>query len=93
VTSAKTRLERSFDPHVVREMKATMERDISVGGSDLGAQAIRAGLVDEIQMFLSPVVVGGGTRALPDDVRLDLELLEERRFDNGTVYVRYRSGS
>ena len=93
VTSAKTRLERSFDPDMVREMKASVERDLSVGGSDLAAQAIRAGLVDEIQLFLSPVVVGGGTRALPDDVRLDLELLEERRFDNGTVYVRYRSGS
>lgn len=93
VTSAKTRLERSFDPDAVREMKASVERGLSVGGPDLAAQAIRAGLVDEIQLFLSPVVVGGGTRALPDDVRLDLELLEERRFDNGTVYVRYRSGS
>jgi dihydrofolate reductase len=91
VTSARTRLERSFDPDVVREMKATMERDFSVGGPDLAAQAIRAGLVDEIQLFLSPVVVGGGTRALPDDVRLDLELLDERRFGNGTVFVRYRS--
>ncbi len=93
VTSAKTRLERSFDADVVREMKASMERDISVGGPDLAAQAIRAGLVDEIQLFLSPVVVGGGTRALPDDVRLDLDLLDERRFDNGAVYVRYRIGS
>lgn len=93
VTSARTRLERSFDPDVVREMKSSVERDISVGGPDLAAQAIRAGLVDEIQLFLSPVVVGGGTRALPDGVRLDLELREERRFDNGTVYVRYRSGS
>ena len=74
-------------------MKASAEQDISVGGPDLAAQAIRAGLVDEIQLFLSPVVVGGGTRALPDDVRLDLELLDERRFGNGTVLVRYRSGS
>ena len=93
VTSAKTRLERSFDADAVREMKASAERDISVGGPDLAAQAIRAGLVDEIQLFLSPVVVGGGTRALPDGVRLDLELLEERRFGNGTVLVRYRSGT
>ena len=91
VTSARTRLERSFDPDVVRETKSTMDRDLSVGGPDLAAQAIRAGLVDEIQLFLSPVVVGGGTRALPDDVRLDLELLDERRFGNGTVFVRYRS--
>ena len=66
VSSAKTRLERSFDPDVVREMKASAARDLSVGGPDLAAQAIRAGLVDEIQLFLSPVVVGGGTRALPD---------------------------
>ena len=92
VASARTRLERSFDPDAVREMKASAERDISVGGPDLAAQAIRAGLVDEIQLFLSPVVVGGGTRALPDDVHLGLELLDERRFGNGTVHVRYRSG-
>jgi dihydrofolate reductase len=92
-SSARTRLERTFDPEVVRQMKASAARDISVGGPDLAAQAIRAGLVDEVQLFLSPVVVGGGTRALPDDVHLDLELLEERRFGNGTVHVRYRSGS
>lgn len=92
VTSAKTRLERSFDPDEIREMKTSAERDLSVGGPDLAAQAFRAGLVDEIQLFLAPVVVGGGTRALPGEVRLDLELLEERRFGNGTVYVRYRSG-
>lgn len=92
VTSAKTRLERSFDPGEIREMKTSAERDLSVGGPDLAAQAFRAGLVDEIQLFLAPVVVGGGTRALPGEVRLDLELLEERRFGNGTVYVRYRSG-
>ena len=93
VGSAKTQLERSFDPDAVREMKASEERDISVGGPDLAGQAIRAGLVDEIQLYLSPVVVGGGTRALPDDVRLDLELLDERRFGNGVVHVRYRIGS
>lgn len=93
VDSAKTRLERSFDPDVIRGMKASAERDISVGGPDLAGQAIRAGLVDEIQLYLSPVVVGGGTRALPDGVRLDLELLDERRFGNGVVHVRYRNGS
>ena len=92
VTTAKTRLERSFDPDAIRAMKTSAERDLSVGGPDLAAQAFRAGLVDEIQLFLAPVVVGGGTRALPGEVRLDLELLEERRFGNGTVYVRYRSG-
>jgi riboflavin biosynthesis pyrimidine reductase len=74
-------------------MKASAERDLSVGGPDLAAQAIRAGLVDEIQLFLSPVVVGGGTRALPDDVHLDLELQDERRFGNGVVHVSYRGGS
>jgi dihydrofolate reductase len=93
VSSAKTRLERSFDPDAVRQMKSSVERDISVGGPDLAAQAIRAGLVDEIQLFVSPVAVGGGTQALPDDVHLDLQLLDERRFGNGTVHVRYRSGS
>jgi len=92
VTTAKTRLERSFDPDAIRAMKTSAERDLSVGGPDLAAQAFRAGLVDEIQLFLAPVVVGGGTRALPGEVRLDLELREERRFGNGTVYVRYRSG-
>lgn len=91
VSSARTRIERNFDPDVVRRMKAEVERDISVGGPELAGQAIRAGLVDEIQLFLSPVVVGGGTRALPDDVRVDLELLDERRFDKGVVYLRYRT--
>lgn len=91
VSSARTRIERSFDPDVIRRMKLEAERDISVGGPELAAQAIRAGLVDEIQLFLSPVVVGGGTRALPNDVRVDLELLEERRFDNGVVHLRYRT--
>jgi dihydrofolate reductase len=91
VSSARTRIERSFDPDAVRQMKAEAERDISVGGPELAGQAIRAGLVDEIQLFLSPVVVSGGTRALPNDVRVDLELLAERRFDNGVVYLRYRT--
>lgn len=91
VSSARTRIERNFDPDVVRRMKAEVERDISVGGPELAGQAIRAGLVDEIQLFLSPVVVGGGTRALPDDFRVDLELLDERRFDKGVVYLRYRT--
>jgi dihydrofolate reductase len=91
VTSAKTRIERDFDPEAVRQMKATAGRDISVGGPDLAAQAIRSGLVDELHLFLTPIVVGGGKRSLPDDVRLKLELLDERRFGNGVVRLHYRT--
>jgi dihydrofolate reductase len=91
VSSERTRIERSFDPEAIREMKAAADRDVSVGGPTLAAHAIRAGLVDEIGLFLTPIVVGGGTRALPDDVRLPLELLDERRFGNGVAYLRYRT--
>jgi len=90
VSSARTRIERSFEPEIVREMKATADRDLWIGGPNLAAQALRAGLVDEVSLFLAPVIVGGGTPALPDGVRVDLELMDERRFDNGFVYVRYR---
>jgi dihydrofolate reductase len=90
VSSSRTRIERSFDPTAVREMKATAERDLSIGGPHLAAEALRAGLVDEISLFLAPVIVGGGTRALPGGLRLDLELVDERRFDNGFVFVRHR---
>jgi dihydrofolate reductase len=76
---------------VIRQMKAREGRDITVGGPDLAAQAIRARLVDELQLFLSPIVVGGGTHWLPDDLRVQLELLDERRFGNGVVHVRYRT--
>ena len=93
VASEKTRIERSFDADAIRQMKASADRDISVGGPTLAAEAIRVGLVDEIRLFLAPAVVGGGTRALPDDVRLKLELLDERRFDNGTVHLHYRTAS
>jgi dihydrofolate reductase len=89
VTTARTRLERAFDPADVRRMVDESERDVSVGGPTLAAHALRAGLVGEVRLFLSPVVVGGGTRALPDGVRLDLRLLDERRFANGVVYLRY----
>jgi dihydrofolate reductase len=89
-SSARTRIERELDPEAVRQMKAAAERDISVGGPELAGQAMKAGLVDECQLFLTPVVVGGGNRFLPDDVRLQLELLDERRFGNGVVYLRYR---
>ena len=92
VTSAKTRIEREFDPEAVRQLKTTARLDLTVGGAELAAQAIEAGLVDEYQLFLLPVVVGGGKRSLPvSDVRLNLELLDERRFRNGTVYLHYRT--
>jgi len=88
--TARTRIERDFDPETVRQLKASAERDITVGGPDLAAQAIRDGLVDELQLFVAPAVVGGGKRSLPDHVRLKLELLDERRFGSGVVYLRYR---
>jgi dihydrofolate reductase len=89
-SSEKTWIERDFDPDAVRQLKAEAESDVTVGGPDLAGQAIKAGLVDEYRSFLNPVVVGGGTRALPSDFRLNLELLEERRFTNGVVYLRYQ---
>ncbi len=91
VSSARTRIERAFDPDAVRQMKASAERDITIGGPDLAAQAIDAGLIDEFHQFLSPIVVGGGNHSLPDDVRWELELLDERRFGNGVVHLGYRT--
>ena len=88
--TARSRIEREFDPNAVRAMKNTLERDITIGGPDLAAQAFRAGLVDQCQLFLTPVLVGGGKRALPQEVRLDLDLVTERRFDSGVVYLDYR---
>ncbi len=90
-SSASTRIERDFDPDAVRQLKTQAERDITVGGPDLAAQAIKTGLVDEFHLFLVPIVVGGGNQALPDHVRLKLELLDERRFGNGVVRLHYRS--
>ena len=90
VSSARTRIERNFDPEAVRRMKSA-GHDISVGGPDLAAQAIEAGLVDEYHVFVVPYVAGGGTRFLPDTVRLELELLAERRFGNGMVHLHYRT--
>ena len=81
---------RDFDPEAVRRMKAAARRDISVGGPDLAAQAIEAGLVDECHLFLTPIVVGGGKRSFPRDLHQKLELLEERRFGSGTVHLHYR---
>jgi dihydrofolate reductase len=89
VSSARTRIEREFDPEAVRQLKAAAGQDLSVGGPKLAAQAFRAGLVDQCHLFLTPVVVGDGTRSLPDHVRLELELLDERRFRNGTVHLHY----
>jgi dihydrofolate reductase len=93
VSTARTRIERAFDPEAVRRMKATSARDILVGGPELAAHTFEAGLVDECQLFLTPVVVGGGKRALPDNVRMKLELLDERRFGSGVVYLRYRTST
>jgi dihydrofolate reductase len=91
VSTARTRIERDFDPEAVRQLKAAAERDITVGGPDLAAQAFEAGLVDELHLFVVPIVVGGGKQSLPDNVRQELELLDERRFGRGIVYLRYRT--
>jgi dihydrofolate reductase len=90
-TSAKTHVERKFDPRVIQEMKSSQERDITVGGPNLAAQAFQAGLVDECQLFLMPVVLGGGKPSLPSDVGLEVELLSERRFRSGVVFLHYRT--
>ncbi|HEY7094652.1 MAG TPA: dihydrofolate reductase family protein [Ktedonobacterales bacterium] len=90
-TSARTRIVCDFDPEAIRQMKENVERDISMGGPDLAAQALKAGLVDEIHLFFTPIIVGGGTQALPDHVRLKLELLDERRFSSGVVHLHYRT--
>jgi dihydrofolate reductase len=91
VSSARTRIERVFDPDAIRRLKATAAVDVSIGGPELAAHALEAGLVDECRLFLTPIVVGGGNRALPKDVRVSLELLDERRFNNGVVYLRYKT--
>jgi dihydrofolate reductase len=91
VSSARTRIERAFEPEAVRQMKAEAGRDLTVAGPELAAHAFKAGLVDECQLFVAPMVVGGGKQSLPDDVRLELELLDERRFGNGMVHLRYRA--
>lgn len=90
VATERTRLERDFEPRAVQALKTSLDRDASVGGPHLAAQAIRAGLVDELRLLLTPIVVGGGNAALPGGVRTQLKLLDERRFGNGCVYLRYR---
>ena len=91
VSSARTRIERDFEPEAVRQLKAQARRDLTVGGPGLAAEALAAGLVDELHLFVVPVVVGGGTQVLPSHVRLQLELLDERRFDGGVVHLHYRT--
>jgi dihydrofolate reductase len=91
VSSARTRIERTFDVDTVRQLVSAADRDVSVGGAGLAAVAIRGGLVDEYHQFLAPVLVGGGKRALPDDVRIDLELVDERRFAGGFVHLHHRA--
>ena len=92
-STAKTQLERNFEPNAIRDLKASTDRDVTVGGANLAAHAFRAGLVDECQLFIHPVFVGTGKPSLPRDTRANLELLDERRFSNGVVYVRYRVAS
>ncbi|HET7172115.1 MAG TPA: dihydrofolate reductase family protein [Gaiellales bacterium] len=93
VSTARTRLERRLDLAAVRELKARAERDITIGGPELAGQTLAARLVDELQLFLIPVVVGGGTSAFGSTGGLRLDLLDERRFENGTVHLRYAVGS
>ena len=93
VASARTRIVRELDPDAVRAMKKTEQRDIGIGGAELASCAMAKGLVDECRLFVTPILVGGGKRSLPDDVRIDLELLDERRFANGVVYLRYQTRS
>jgi dihydrofolate reductase len=88
-SSERTRIERDFDPAEIKRLKESSARDITVGGAELAGEAIAAGLVDECQLFLHPILVGGGKRALPDDVRAELELMDERRFRSGVVYLHY----
>jgi riboflavin biosynthesis pyrimidine reductase len=91
VSSARTRIERAFDHEAVRQMKARSGTDLSIGGPELAAQALKVGLVDEIHLFVGPIVVGGGKPSLPNNVRLRLDLLNERRFRNGVVHLHYRT--
>ena len=90
ISTRKTQLEQTFDPEAIRQLKEAAEHDILIGGPDVAAHAFRSGLIDECHLFLTPILVGGGKQTLPNNVRLELELLEERRFGNGMVFLRYR---
>ena len=91
VSTRKTQIERNFNPEAIRRLKETVEQDILIGGPELAAHAFRSGLIDECHLFIIPIIVGGGKQSLPDNVRLELELLEERRFGSGVVFLRYRT--
>ncbi len=90
-STSKTQIERNFDPEAIRRLKESVKQDIHIGGAELAAHAFRAGLIDECHLFIKPIIVGGGKAALPDNVRLELELLAEHHFGNGEVYLRYRT--
>lgn len=90
VSSQRTRIEHNFDPQAIRKLKETADGDLAIAGAELAGEAMKAGLVDEFKLFLSPVIVGGGKRLLPDHFRTKLELVDERRFGNGTAYLHYR---
>lgn len=90
-STRKTQIERNFDPEAIRQLKETVEQDILISGPELAAHAFRAGLIDECHLFITPIIVGGGKQCIPDNVRLELELLEGRRFGNGVVFLRYRT--
>jgi dihydrofolate reductase len=90
VSSARTRIEREFDPDAIRRLKESSEADITIGGPELAGQAMSAGLIDECHLLVNPIVLGGGKRALPDNLRMRLELLGERRFRSGVVHLHYR---
>ena len=91
VSTRKTQLENSFDPETIRQLKEEAEQDLLIGGAELAAHAFRSGLINECHLFLLPIIVGGGKQALPDNVRLKLELLDQHRFDSGVVFLRYRA--
>ncbi len=90
--TARTRIEPELDLGLVRDLKAMADRPLIIGGPEVAAPVLAAGLVDELEIYVTPIVVGGGKRTLPDGLRLPLELVEQRRFDNGTVFLRYRTG-
>ncbi len=91
VSTRKTQIERNFNPEAIRQLKEAVEQDILIGGPELAAHAFRSGLIDECHLFFTPIIVGGGKQCLPANVRLELELLEERRFGSGVVFLRYRT--
>lgn len=90
VSTRRTQIKRDFDPEAIRQLKETVKNNILIGGAELASHAFRAGLIDEYHLFITPIIVGGGKSALPDNVRIELELLEERRFGNGMVFLRYK---